>query len=119
MPILGGSPGECFKIYADHVGPLISRTLTDRYQAKIIGPTSRRMLNIQNWGAGHTIPLDSSTHGRIHFYLGQELEALRRDEGDYRLHPPTNGGAGITSMSAVSLATAARSTFKSGRGLLT
>ena len=87
MPIEGRTADDCFQQYREHIGPLIAATLTDKHAVSL-----RRLPhkpNARPMYLGHAglkaVPLESSTHGKIHLQLSQDLEAVENDNGKFQL----------------------------------
>lgn len=87
MPIEGRTAGACFEQYRGHIGPLIATTLTDKHIVNL--PRLRGRPNARPMYLGHdqikAVALESSTHGRIHLQLSQELEAVENEDGKFLL----------------------------------
>lgn len=85
MPIIERTARECFAVFTTHLGALVAATVTQRHPIiPVRGPDETRlMLGFREADRGIAVPLDSA-YGRLHFYLGQALEAVPED-GAFRL----------------------------------
>ncbi len=82
MPIIGRTPGECTNTFRRHVARLVSRTITTRFPVRVIEREHRIIVSLSDGAA--PFPVDTKL-GRLFFSLGQALEAVREDDGAYRL----------------------------------
>lgn len=84
MPIVGRTPHECFDIFSDHLRRLVAQTVTPRYPLQAIPTATKTVISFRE-EQPLAIPIETR-FGRLHFYLGQALEAFPLDEGGgYRL----------------------------------
>jgi hypothetical protein len=84
MPIVGRTPHECFNTFSSHLRGLVAATVTTRYPLQAV-PTATKMVISFREEQPLAIPVETR-FGRLHFYLGQALEALPLGGGDgYRL----------------------------------
>lgn len=87
MPIEGRTAEDCFEQYRGHIGPLIAATLTKKHIVNL--PRLQHKPNARPMYLGHdklkAVALESSTHGRIHLQLSQDLEAVPSDDGKFQL----------------------------------
>lgn len=74
MPILERRPDKCFDRFRDHVSGLVSAILNPAAPLRLDGSGNKRKLSFQQ-GGPTTIPLQTR-FGRLHFYLGQSLQAV-------------------------------------------
>lgn len=85
MPIIERTPRETFDVFVDHLRGLVAATVTDRHPILELprGSETRVAVSFREGDQGIAIPIDTA-YGRLHFYLGQALEAVPDDDG-YRL----------------------------------
>jgi hypothetical protein len=82
MPIIGRTPAECVDTFRRHVARLVSKTITTRFPVRVIERAPRMIMSLSDGAA--PLPLDTNV-GRVFFSLGQALEAVREDDGAFRL----------------------------------
>lgn len=83
------TPNDCFDQFVTHVGSLVGKMLSNRYPVLCPrppkrSPQDRRTLSLKNPEHDDAIPLATRDHGRIYFYLAQELSA-QPDGAGHRL----------------------------------
>lgn len=83
VPILGRTPDACFKELHRHLGELVAATLTDRPLVRHRREPNVLVLSFRAGEEPVAVPVETR-HGRLFFYLGQRLEALKERRG-YRL----------------------------------
>ena len=84
VPILGRTPQECFDVFSEHVSQLVAATISDRHPI-IPLQTEKQLLSLSfREQTAIAVPIETRDHGRLHFYLGQLLEAVDARDG-YRL----------------------------------
>lgn len=82
MPIVERTPRDCFNVFVAHMRGLVASTITSRYPLAEL-PSGHRMTLSFREERPIAVPIDTK-YGRLHFYLGQSLEAVEDPEG-YRL----------------------------------
>lgn len=82
MPIIGRTPADCVNTFRRHVAQLVSKTITTRFPVRVIERAPRMIMSLSDGAA--PLPLDTNV-GRVFFSLGQALEAVREDDGAFRL----------------------------------
>lgn len=79
MPITGRKPGECFKTFRDHLGPVLAATLGSQHQVFCRNDGNRSSLSL---GSPSAIGVRlTSSRGSFIFSLRQNLEVIRTEEG--------------------------------------
>ena len=73
MPIFGRKPEECFNEFRDHLAKLLAAIISDSHVFNYVGSGNRRSLGFLR-GNLTTVPVQMS-HGILHLYLDQTLEA--------------------------------------------
>ena len=74
MPIIERTAHGCFEVFAEHMRGLIAATVTDRHPLAMVFNEPRMILSFRE-DKPVAVPVETS-YGRLHFYLGQSLEAL-------------------------------------------
>jgi hypothetical protein len=82
MPIIEKTPRACFKRFREHVAELVAATLTATRTIICAGDDQFQTLGFDQTGM---IPIDTSAHGSLYFYLGQSLEAVQEKRRRFRL----------------------------------
>ncbi|MCW2995219.1 MAG: hypothetical protein JWQ18_2714 [Conexibacter sp.] len=82
MPIIERTPRKCFDVFTGHLRALVAATVTARHPIGEI-PTQTRLQVGFREDVPIAVPVDTD-FGRLHFYLGQALEAIE-ESGRYRL----------------------------------
>jgi len=79
VPITGRKPGECFRTFRDHLGPVVAAALGDQHQVicRNDGNKSSLTLGPPNSAAGVKL---TGSRGSFWFSLRQNLEVLRTDD---------------------------------------
>lgn len=79
MPITGRKPGECFKTFRDHLGPVLAATLGSQHQVFCRNDGNRSSLSL---GPPSAIGVRlTSSRGSFIFSLRQNLEVIRTEDG--------------------------------------
>jgi hypothetical protein len=103
MPILGRKPRDCFRIFRDHVGPVMRAVLTEVPVAlDEAHDRSTATLAFRHEGQLSSIPI-ATRFGELHFYFGQLLGASHEKKINkhrletfkywYRIHADPEGDA--------------------------
>lgn len=94
MPIFANNPGECIEQFREHVASTVQKILgagalirTRRLDGLDDDEDAEFFtLSTRQGNSATTVPLETR-YGRLYFYLAQELETKRLEEGrKYRLH---------------------------------